>query len=144
MDDGFFSDDELPIALSPNVTAELQARIIQLPVQEIKTMTDYFAVIDNESRFVHQIGRRLDLKRDDIEKLDLWLVRIVVARLRNVRPESPPFVIPWVVRQRHHRSAVVQLLSPLWSNPVTIGLPSWMSNRRVSLRAMELRLARKH
>lgn len=124
----------------PDVEAELRARWECLPSTAVNSITDYLAVSRNESRFVRRVGCRLGLSPHEIEALARWHSEAVTERLPTVRPTNDSYRVLWMTLHRSPRSKIARLLVPVWSNPVTIGLPSWLSNRRVEMRALKLRL----
>ena len=67
------------------------------------------------------------------EPLDAPNTRIGIVR-------SNDRSLPWAIRHRYPRSKFLRSISWIWSNPITLALPSQMVNRRQDLRRLLDRL----
>jgi hypothetical protein len=48
--------------------------------------------------------------------------------------------LPWTIRHRYPRNRILRSLSWIWSNPITMAIPSQIANRRQDLRRLVDRL----
>lgn len=51
--------------------------------------------------------------------------------------------LPWAIRYRHPRNRILRSLSWIWSNPITIAIPSQIDNRRNDFRRLFDRLSKR-
>ncbi len=127
-----------PVPILSEVQGVQNERLQRLTPASVKTRTDRFALMHHESRYVTRLSKRLRLSQDESEALRSWHMAGRYERL-GIRQSSGP--VHGVGRLARRRSKVARLGHRVWySNLVTIGLPSWLSNRRVDLRALQFRL----
>ncbi len=127
-----------PVPIPPGVQAVLKERLERLSTGSARTRTDRFALMHNESRYVTRLSKRLRLSQDESRPRRSWHMAGLYEGL-GIRQSSGP--VHGVGRLARRRSKVARLGHRVWySNLVTIGLPSWLSNRRVDLRALHFRL----
>ncbi|MGD0440777.1 MAG: hypothetical protein ABSB52_09145 [Acidimicrobiales bacterium] len=127
-------------AMPPGVEAIVRARLANLPLDAVKTTVDRLAVASNESRFVRRLSGRVGLKPELVSALGAWYVTEVHTALATAVPPGEARTVPWALHHRAARSPLVRPLDLLWRNPLVIGFPSWVNNRKVELRALRLRI----
>jgi len=103
-------------------------------------MTDYLAVSRDESRFGRRVGRRNGLEPEEIESLSGWHTTCAMARLHPGSDVGGPIRVPWTMLHSHLRPKLMRQMVPFWNNPVVVRFPSWIRNRKVEMRALQLRL----
>ena|ERR1035437_261752 len=121
----------------------MRARAERLSGRPLKSMTKYLAVSLNEQRHAQRIGRQRGLRDDEIEALVLWHLDNVLFHTRASRPPSARSGMTYGVTVRKlPQRRTARLLHSVPRSPAVSWLPSFISNRRVELSAMYLRLTR--
>ena len=121
----------------------MRTRAKRLSGRALKSMAKYLAVILNEQRHAQRIGRLRGLRDDELEALVLWHLDNVLFHTRASGPPSARGGTTYgvTVRKRPQRRTA-RLLHSLCRSPAVSWLPSFISNRRVQLSAMYMRLTR--